>query len=210
VTELSLWSVPADEQSRVYATLVSAFKNDPVERWLYPEVEQYLARFPDFLAAFGGQAFATECVWMLGNFDAVALWLPPGVSVDTEAIVNTLAGSVSLRQHEDLFLILEQMDAAHPKYPHWYLPWLGVAPGRQGQGIGSRLMQHCIDFVDETHRAAYLETPNPRTISFYERYGFEVTGQAEAGSCPPITFMTRPPQFSRRRADLNRPRLIGQ
>src|SRR5664280_534725 len=34
-------------------------------------------------------------------------------------------------------------------------------------------------------------TPNPRTISFYERHGFEVAGLAQAGDCPPITFMLR-------------------
>jgi hypothetical protein len=40
--------------------------------------------------------------------------------------------------------------------------------------------------------AAYLETPNPRTVPFYERQGFEVTGEAAAGSCPPVTTMVRP------------------
>jgi RimJ/RimL family protein N-acetyltransferase len=49
----------------------------------------------------------------------------------------------------------------------------------------------CLRVVDESHLPAYLETPNPRTISFYERLGFEVIGEAQAGSCPPLTFMLR-------------------
>jgi hypothetical protein len=37
-----------------------------------------------------------------------------------------------------------------------------------------------------------LETPNPRTIPFYRRHGFEITGTANAGECPPLAFMLRP------------------
>ncbi len=52
-------------------------------------------------------------------------------------------------------------------------------------------MEHCLEIVDASHLPAYLETPNPRNLTFYERYGFEVTGTAQAGRCPPITFMLR-------------------
>jgi hypothetical protein len=55
--EPSFSPVPTLDAQRVLATLVLAFAADPVERWLYPEPEQYLTRFPHFLAAFGGPAF---------------------------------------------------------------------------------------------------------------------------------------------------------
>src|SRR5262249_6831496 len=74
------------EQESVFATLVLAFAADPVERWLYPEPQEYLSHFPRFLAAFGGRAFAERTVWRLGEFSAVALWLPPGTAVDGDAI----------------------------------------------------------------------------------------------------------------------------
>jgi hypothetical protein len=45
--------------------------------------------------------------------------------------------------------------------------------------------------VDAHQLPAYLETPNPRNITFYERHGFEVTGRAIAGEFPPVTFMMR-------------------
>jgi ribosomal protein S18 acetylase RimI-like enzyme len=83
------------------------------------------------------------------------------------------------------------MDAAHPDYQHWYLPWFAVDAALQDRGLGSQLMKPCLQIVDATHLPAYLETPNPRTISFYQRHGFEVTGEAQAGACPPITFMLR-------------------
>ena len=180
------------KQARVYATLVSAFTEDPVERWLYPESKQYFTYFPKFLAAFGGKAFDEQTVWTLGDFFAVALWLPPGAQPDDDAISAVLTESVSPDQHEDMFSVLDQMAEAHPMYPHWYLPWFGVDAALQGRGLGSQLMEPCLKIVDASHLPGYLETPNPRTVSFYERHGFEVTGEAHAGACPPLVFMLRP------------------
>ncbi len=189
--DLPLIKASSEERANVIATLVLAFAGDPVERWLYPEARHYLESFPSFLDAFGGRAFDEGTVWRSEDFGAVAMWLPPGAQQDGEAIVELLTASVPRNKHEDMYLALEQMDAAHPRFPHWYLPWLGVDPSVQGQGLGSRLLRHCLAFIDETRQPAYLETPNPRTIPFYERHGFEVTGATQAGRCPPITFMSR-------------------
>ena len=187
----SVAPVNRSESVRAFATLVSAFTEDPVERWLYPELQQYLAHFPEFLAAFGGRAFDQETVWSLGEFCAVALWLPPGTEPDGDAITTVLTESVAPAQHDDMFSVLEQMDAAHPTHPHWYLPWFGVDAALQGRGLGGALMEYCLGVVDESHFPAYLETPNPRNVSFYERNGFAVTGAAQSGTCPPVVFMSR-------------------
>jgi GNAT superfamily N-acetyltransferase len=98
---------------------------------------------------------------------------------------------VPAAKHEALFSILEQMDAAHPTYSHWYLPWLGVDPDRQGMGFGGELLRRCLEIVDADRLPAFLETPNPRTIPFYERHGFRTIGAARAGNCPPVTSMLR-------------------
>jgi ribosomal protein S18 acetylase RimI-like enzyme len=191
MSALAFSAADESEQERVYATLVLAFAADPVERWLYPEPHQYLSHFPRFLAAFGGRAFAEQTVWRLGEFSAVALWLPPGSEAGDEAITTSLAETVAADKHDDMFAVLGQMGAAHPTYPHWYLPWFAVDTALQGRGLGSQLMTPCLQIVDATHLPAYLETPNPRTIPFYQRHGFEVTGEAQAGTCPPMTFMLR-------------------
>ncbi len=179
------------EQAGAFATLVSAFTEDPVERWLYPDAQQYLTHFPKFLAAFGGKAFDEQTVWSLDDFSAVALWLPPGAVPDGDVITTVLTESVAPQKHDDMFSVLEQMDAAHPKYPHWYLPWFGVDAALQGRGRGGQLLKSCLRIVDASRLPAYLETPNPRNISFYERHGFEVKGEAQAGACPPVAVMAR-------------------
>ena len=177
--------------AKAVATLVLAFVGDPIERWLWPEAQQYLTVFPRFVEAFGGRAFAEQTVWRLDDFAAVALWLPPGAEPDGDAIATLLAETVSPDLHEDTFSVLAQMETAHPSHPHWYLPWFGVDAALQGRGLGGRLMEHCLGIVDATRQPAYLETPNPRTIPFYGRHGFEVVGVAQAGACPPVTLMSR-------------------
>lgn len=182
---------PGDRQ-RAIDVLVTAFVSDPVIRWLYPEPHAYLTHFPEFLDAFGGKAFDEATVWHLISFTAVALWYPPHVEPDGDAVVAVIQATVQPDRQEDTFSVLEQMGAAHPTYPHWYLPWVGVDGPQQGKGLGAELMRHCLAIVDADHLPAYLESPNPRNLSFYERHGFEVTGQSQAGAFPPVFSMLRP------------------
>jgi GNAT superfamily N-acetyltransferase len=192
VRAAAIASVDKSEQARVIATLVSAFIADPVERWLFPEPVQYLTHFARFVAAFGVGGFASETVFKLEEFAAVAIWLPPGAEPDGDAIVAALSESVSNEKQADTFSVLEQMDAAHPRDPHWYLPWLGVDSAVQGTGRGAALLRHGLARVDADHLPAFLETPNPRTVPFYERHGFVVSSVSQAGACPPVTGMRRP------------------
>ena len=183
-----------EDEQRALDVLVTAFIADPVIRWMFPDASRYLTRFPAFLRAFGGRAFAADAAFRAGEFEAVALWFPPHVEPDGEAVLAEIRQSVPPDRHADLFAVLEQMDEAHPSFPHWYLPWFGVDGGMQGRGIGRELMQSCLELVDDEHLPAYLETPNARNISFYMRHGFEVTGTSQAGACPPLYSMLRSPR----------------
>ena len=188
---LSFTPVSEAEQQRALDVLVTAFTADPVIRWLYPEAHAYLTHFPSFLTAFGGKAFGAETVWRLGDFSAVALWFPPHVEPDGDAVVAVITDTVAPEKHEDVLALLGQMDDVHPHFPHWYLPWFGVDGGRQGEGLGGELMRQCLVIVDGDHMPAYLESPNPRNISFYERHGFEVSAVSRGGACPPVYSMLR-------------------
>ena len=184
--------VVAADQPRVLATLSSAFATDPVERWLYPDDAVYAEHFPEFISAVADRAYETRTAWQLDDFAAVALMLPPGTGTDPERIAALLVDTVAAEKHADMFAVLARMEAAHPRYPHWYLPWLGVDAARQSHGIGGQLLAACLDYIDVGRLPVYLETPNPRNIPFYERHGFVLVGSAESGSCPPVSFMLRP------------------
>lgn len=64
-----------------------------------------------------------------------------------------------------------------PREPHWHLGPIGVLPQEQGKGIGTVLMSHFCDRVDQEGRPAYLETDLAQNVRFYQKFGFEVTAQ---------------------------------
>ena len=189
--------LPASDRSKALATLVSAFIGDPLERWLYPEAWAYLTHFPRFIESFAGPAFEADTAWCLGDYTAVALWLPPATEADGDAIAGVIKDSVSPAKHRDAFAVLDLMAHGHPTGPHWYLSLLGVDSAHQGLGLGARLLTAGLKVVDADHLPTYLETPNPRTVPFYERHGFVVTGRAQAGTCPPLVGMLRPARSDR-------------
>lgn len=70
------------------------------------------------------------------------------------------------------------VDAAFGARRAWYLSALGVAPARQGEGIGSALLLAGLERVDADGSAAYLETGLQRNVPLYERHGFVVEDPA--------------------------------
>ena len=165
------------EAEQAVATIVLAFAADPAARWSYPDPAQYLEHFP---AVVGGDGFA-----------GAALWLPPGVGLDEEAMAAIMERSIPAERQPEISGVFEQMGSYHPHEPHWYLPLIGVDPTRQGKGLGSALLQHTLARCDREHAPAYLESSNPANIPLYRRHGFEVIGTVQAGSSPPIVPMLR-------------------
>lgn len=184
----------AADEDTIMALLVLAFGTDPAVRWLYPDPQQYLTAWPEFVRAFGGRAFAHGTAYRTADGAGAALWLPPGISPDEEALVALLERSVPERDHAEVFGVLEQMDASHPIEPHWYLPIIGVDPVWQGRGLGASLLQYTLTRCDWDQVPAYLESSSPRNIPLYERHGFEVVGTIQVGSAPPLYPMVRTPR----------------
>lgn len=176
----------------MWDTLGSAFFADPVNRWLYPDDAQYTSDFPRLLDSFGGAAFDLRTVWGLDNCAAVAVWFPPGAEIDGNAVSDVMTHTIATDKHEDVFAVLDQMASTHPTDPHWYLPWLGVHRSGQGHGLGGHLLTQCLQVVDADHLPAYLDSPNPRNVTLYQRHGFDIIRIAQAGECPPVTCMLRP------------------
>src|SRR5918995_3136373 len=82
------------DQSRLVATLVLAFSNDPANRWMNPAPETYLRYFPDFVSALGGKAFECGTASFTGDAQAAALWLPPGVGPDEQGLIGLVHHSL--------------------------------------------------------------------------------------------------------------------
>lgn len=176
---------------RSIAALVAAFIGDPFIRWMFPDARQYLDSFPQVLRHFAGGAFDHGSAYRSEDFKAAALWLPPGIGPDEEALGGVMVEGVAPDRLDEVFAVLEQVGASHPDVPHWYLPAIGVEPMCQGTGYGSALLARGLEACDDGHVAAYLEATNSANIPLYERFGFEVVGEIQAGSSPAITPMLR-------------------
>ena len=194
MTAPAISKVTAADESRAIDTLVLAFSADPAVRWLYPDPQQFAANFPTFVRAFAGKAFKQGSAYSIDGFSGAALWLPPDVHPDTEALAGLIQRSVSEHKLEEVLAVFERMDSYHPAEPHWYLPLIGVLPSQQGRGYGSALMEYALIQCDRDQKLAYLESSNPRNITLHERHGFELLGTIQIGSSPPISPMLRKPR----------------
>lgn len=183
----------ADEEPAV-DTVVLAFAADPMARWSWPDSRQYLTTMPALVRAFGGRAFLHDSAHCTDGYAGAALWLPPGVHPDEEALGEIVQGTVPAAIRDDAVRIFEEMAKYHPSGPHWYLPLIGVDPAQQGRGHGAALLRYALERCDCEGMPAYLESSNPRNISLYLRHGFEALGTIQAGSSPPLVPMLRLPR----------------
>jgi len=186
----------ADEAATV-DVLTLAFSADPASRWSWPDPQRYLEHFPRFIKAFGGKAFAHGSAHRVGDYAGAALWLPPDVHPDEEALGALMQSTVPERVQKDVFAVIEQMGRHHPHEPHWYLPFIGIDPPRQGKGYGAALLKHGLVACDHDKSLAYLESTNPKNIPLYERHGFELLGTIQVGTSPPLFPMLRKPRRGR-------------
>jgi len=184
-------SAPPDDRERVLATLTTAFASDPITRWVLPEPHRFIKYFPPILEHMGGGAFESGGAFRSGDFGGASLWLPPGAHSDMEALGAVAAEAVPAEDQAKVFGFMGQMDQYHPTEPHWYLPFIGVDPTKQGLGYGSALLIHALKNADRDKLPAYLEATSPGSKRLYERHGFEALGEIQAADSPPMWPMLR-------------------
>lgn len=186
-------------------TLGKAFYDDPVMMWLLPDDDVRRRKLHKLFASItrhhhlsrGGVEIATGSA---GGRDigAAALWDPPGEWKQTRGeelrampgLLLTFGSALSRG-----LAVTEMMKKAHPEEPHWYLAVIGSDPAVRGKGFGNALMRSRLDRCDAEYAPAYLESSKPENVPYYERFGFEVTGEftlPDGG--PPLIPMWRTPR----------------
>jgi GNAT superfamily N-acetyltransferase len=193
----AVFSIDEASAESAYAAIVLAFVNDPAARWSWPQPDAYLRNMPLLARAFGAKSFALGTAFGIDRFAGAALWLPPNVSPDEEALTELIERTAPAAIRQDAAGVFEQMASFHPREPHWYLPLIGIDPARQGQRLGDQLMAHALARCDVEQSPAYLESSNSRNLPFYARHGFEVLGKIQVGSSPTLVPMLRRPRAPR-------------
>ena len=167
------------------ATLASAFAEDPMWTWLFDT-----AANPDGgegLRSFFGIALKAGLtrghLYTNADRSAAAVWAPPDVGSlgrpDGEALGALLAQTCGDAGVRRLGALAAGTRGAHPAESHFYLFILGVHGDRRSEGLGAEVIAPVLDLCDREGWPAYLESSNPRNLTFYRRHGFEVTGEIE-------------------------------
>jgi GNAT superfamily N-acetyltransferase len=184
-------------------TLGRAFYDDPVTSWLLPDARVRRRNLHKVFAAMTkyhhlGHGGVEVAVDEHGKIGGAALWDPPGrwrqsrVSELRAAPGLLLAFGLAVGRG---IVAEEMMKRNHPEEPHWYLAVIGSDPEVRGKGYGQVLMQSRLDRCDVEHAPAYLESSNPVNVPYYQRFGFEATGELTLpGGGPSLTPMWRRPR----------------
>jgi len=61
-----------------------------------------------------------------------------------------------------------------------------VDPGRRGKGDGRRVVEPILELADRDGVPTYLESSNPRNLSFYDRLGFSVLDEVRIAENGPV------------------------
>ncbi|QUX30036.1 GNAT family N-acetyltransferase [Nocardiopsis akebiae] len=196
-----------DDVAGVARVLARSAQEDPLFRWLFPDDELRMARTRRFFALTAGFGYVPSGDTRVaetrdGSEDApvvrgAALWAPPTanpegqlVSLRTWPHWGPLIGRTRLAAFVRVFA---EWKLAAPQEPHLYLAALGVDPAAVGTGVGGGLLTSGLDRADSQGLPVFTQTLNPKTVGFYERFGFRLVRETESPEAGTNYFLLRDP-----------------
>ena len=203
-------TLPAGETHRSVATagperwravadvLAAAFQDDPVLSWLIPSPARRPPALRRFFAIEARAIALPHGHSVAAGDEAAALVLPPGhwrapLKVQLRHGTGfTRAFGPRLPLAFAVLTALERRHARNAPAPHVYLPYIGVVPAAQGQGVGTALLEPVLERCDRVRLPAYLEASSPGSARLYRRLGFKTLETVRPLGAPPIELMLRP------------------
>lgn len=202
--EVRVSELTSDRLEEAAGVLARGFRDDPNFVYLFAKEEVRVRGLPRVFAAGLRDALDFGHVYAAsrdGELVGVAAWLLPGAFPlspwrqlrAAPDMVRILAAAP--RSTRRLLRFTTGVARAHPSQPYWYLEVVGVEPGAQGLGIGTRLLEPVLALADEAGQLCYLETDGERNVAWYQGFGFEVRGAGISfapGGPPNWTMLRRP------------------
>ena len=193
-------SLRPDQQRAAALTLAEAFATDPLLEILAPDPARRAKLGPPMMTVLLAYGLRYGHVWANDDASAVAIWLAP------ESGPMTMPRMLRVGMWRAPFILgldgmgrmskaMSATEGFHKQVegPHWYLMTVGTRTARQGQGLGSTLVEMGTSRADEASVPCYLETGTDSNIAFYRKRGFEVVGHAECYGYT-LTGMIRQPR----------------
>lgn len=189
-----------DQQREAALTLAEAFSDDPLLEILAPDPARRVKLGPPMMSVLLAYGTRFGQVWSNEDASAVAIWIHP------ESGPMTMSRMLRAGFWRAPFMLgldgmgrmsktMSVTEGFHKQVegPHWYLMTVGTRTARQGQGLGSTLVELGTSRADASGVPCYLETGTDANIAFYRKRGFEVIGQADCYGFT-LTSMVRMPR----------------
>ncbi len=171
-----------------------AFVDDPTVTWVSLLPEVFESEHHRYVAMCAEPAFAANTVYASNNFEAAAIWYPPGVAVhddDYECFKQSVRFPDKIQGLGELAMACDQF---RPTSPHWTLELIAVDPAVHSKGLGRALMLFGLAICDQQNLPTFLVSSNVRNLPFYERLGFEAVGEVRLTGKPAMFPMLRRPR----------------
>mgnify|MGYP005749360979 CR=1 FL=1 len=186
------------------AMLARAFDKDPFWRWMAGDGHDCVARMTQgFAVQLRHLALPGGLVWCGEQHQGASLWSAPGQwqlgLLDQLRLLPEFVQVAGWSRLWSVSRAIERVQQVHPTEPHYYLQVLGVDPACQGQGWSRPLLEGMLARADRESRPVYLETAEESNLSFYRRFGFDVSQLLAdlPGAAPPLWCLWREPRASR-------------
>ncbi|MEZ5243594.1 MAG: GNAT family N-acetyltransferase [Acidimicrobiales bacterium] len=171
---MSRHATPADA-AVLTDTLVEAFRADPFWAYFMPDPDRdgfgHEPAIRDAMAAEVDSYLNHGHTHMIDD-RAAALWTPPGIRSNDDALGEAFGRHVAPELLEAAFPLFIAMEECRPPEPHFYLHLIGARDRARGQGLGSVLLERITSICDDERHPAYLEASTPRSAALYARHGF--------------------------------------
>jgi len=182
--------VGLEDYKRAAATLAEAFIVDPVTLYfcrhpLTLSKDEVQRRNEDMMEYITYAHILNGQVYQIGDFGAVALWMPPGENMDDLSTIfksgmwrlfYKLSNEGRKRFFNEFFPLLHDTKAqvlGERDEKSWYLVYLGTRPSARGKGYARRLVEYVTDQADHFGLPTYLESSHLQNRPIYEKLGFE-------------------------------------
>lgn len=176
--------------------LTTAFFHDPLWGAAFPDVSLRAMQASIMWRQYATSALRYPWTLVTEGVEAVAVWIPPGGSElgpeEQAGMRDLLLQTMKSEDVKAIFKIYEQLEAALPEEPYFYLTLLGVHDRHRGHGIGMHLPRESLERIDTLGAPAYLESSNPVNIARYASAGFTPRDEIEIATGHVVTTMWRP------------------
>jgi ribosomal protein S18 acetylase RimI-like enzyme len=205
--DIEVVRLASGQRAQAADVLAQAFETDVMYAHLFRDRDEAHRVLSRLFAGVVAHARAFGEVWTTPDLEGAACWVAPGKAkltlwraLRTGFTLQRAVASFRPQARERFLAGESHVDHLHRQLmpdPHWYLWALGVAPDRQGRGIGGALLSPLLARADAEGMACYLETQTEENVSFYERRGFDVLAADELPGqhvTVPMWYMAREPQ----------------